>query len=361
MADADSQKASLAPPPTRRRRWAKVVRVLSLVDFVAIVVATILLWAVSERTWWGSIFTFLPRHPFLVAPVLLLMASLVADRWSLFVNCASIAVVVGPLMGGHFSVASLLAPKTPEPALTLISCNMEYFQPGVEDVFREIAGRAPDIVAFQEAVGGWEFFPRYFPGWHIVHEDQFWIGSRFPVHRLDRCNTGDFPHQTGLSVRIDAPAGPFILHDVHLTTPRYGFIKVNLHSVLDGSGSRFLEAYNLHRESEAEKVRAYVDRIDASAENVGLPVLVVGDFNTPSVSNLFRAAWFGFADAFETAGLGFGYTAPCAHERYWFDDVPWVRIDHILTDEHWAVSRIDVGHSRGSDHRLVCARMSLRK
>jgi endonuclease/exonuclease/phosphatase (EEP) superfamily protein YafD len=360
MDDADSEKASIAPLPARRR-WAKAVRILSLVDFVLIVVATVVLWAVSERTWWGSIFTFLPRHPFLIAPVLLLIASIVADRWSILVNFAGIAVVVGPLMGGHFSVASLIAEKRPEHALTLISCNMEYFQPGVEDVFREIAGRAPDVVAFQEAAGGWEFFPRYFPSWHIVHEDQFWIGSRFPVRRIDMCSTGDFPHPTAISVRIDAPNGPFILHDVHLTTPRYGFLQINWHSVLDGTGPPKLEAYNALRASEAQKVRAYVDRVDAAVENGRLPVLVVGDFNTPSVSNFYRDAWPGFANAFETAALGLGYTAPCTHHRYWFNDVPWVRIDHILTDEHWAVSGFEVGHSRGSDHRLVCAQISLRK
>jgi endonuclease/exonuclease/phosphatase (EEP) superfamily protein YafD len=357
---AASSKASLAPPSTRRR-WAKAVRIVSIGDLALIVIATVLLWAVSERTWWGSIFTFLPRHPFLVAPAALLIASIVVDRWSILVNFAGIAVVVGPLMGGHFSIASFMAEKRPENALRLISCNMEYFQPGVEDVFREIAGYKPDVVAFQEAMGGWEFFPRYFPGWQIVHEDEYWIGSRFPVHRIDICNTGDFPHATGVSVRIDAPDGPFILHDVHLTTPRYGFVQVNWHSVLDGSGPRNLEAYNARRSSEARKVRAYVDRVDASIEKGQLPVVVVGDFNTPSVSNFYREAWPGFLNAFETAGLGFDYTAPCTHHRYWFNDVPWVRIDHILTDEHWAVSAFDVGHSPGSDHHLVSARISLRK
>lgn len=358
MSDAPSDKASI--PPRKVRRWGRTVRIASVVDFALIMVATVILWAVSERTWWGSIFTFLPRHVFLIAPLLLLVCSVLADRWSILVNLAGIVVVIGPLMGGHFSVAAFFAETRPENSLTVISCNMEYFQPGVEVAFQEIAGRAPDVVAFQEAVGGWEFFPRYFPGWHIVHEDQFWIGSRYPLRRIDICNTGDFPHPTAVSVRIDAPAGPFILHDVHLTTPRYGFLEINWHSILNGSGPRNLEAYNARRASEARKVRAYIERIDASLEDGRLPVVVVGDFNTPAVSNLYRDAWSGFANAFETAGLGFGYTAPCTHHRYWFNDVPWVRIDHILVDDRWAVSAFDVGRGRGSDHRLVAARIALR-
>jgi endonuclease/exonuclease/phosphatase (EEP) superfamily protein YafD len=359
MNDADSDKASSNPPIVRRR--AKAVRIASLLDLALIAVATALLWAVSERTWWGSIFTFLPRHVFLVGPALLLVASVFADRRSILINLAGFVMVIGPLMGGHFPVTSLMADKKPENALTIVSCNMEYFQPGVDAAFREIVGRAPDVVAMQEAVGGYEFFPKYFPGWHIVHEDQFWIGSRYPLQRVDMCNTGDFPHPSAVSVRVDAPAGSFILHDVHLTTPRYGFVQINAHSVLNGGGPRNLEAYNVRRASEATKVRAYVDAIDAKVGDGRLPVLVAGDFNTPSVSNLYRACWLDFQNAFETAGFGFGYTAPCTRHRYWFNDVPWVRIDHILADEHWAVTGCEIGPSRGSDHRLICAQISPRR
>jgi endonuclease/exonuclease/phosphatase (EEP) superfamily protein YafD len=359
MSDADSAIPSSAPP--KRRRWARAVRVVSLVDLAVVVVATALLWAVSERTWWGSIFTFLPRHIFLFMPTLLLICSVIADRWSILVNLVGLMVVVGPLMGGHVAVASFTAEKRPEQGLTVISCNMEYLQPGVEVLLRELADRAPDVVALQEVFEGAEAIPQYFPGWHILHEDQFWIGSRYPLTRLDICSTGDFPHPKAISVRIDAPAGPFILHDIHLTTPRYGFVQITWHSVLDGSGPRDLEAYNAHRSAEATNVRAYVDRVDQTADNSRLPVVVVGDFNTPSVSNLYREAWAGFVNTFEAAGVGFCYTAPCTHHRYWFNDDPWARIDHILVDDKWTVSAFHVGRGKGSDHRLVCARLSVRQ
>jgi endonuclease/exonuclease/phosphatase (EEP) superfamily protein YafD len=359
MNDADSEQAPSSPPKTRR--WAKAVRIASLIDFALIAVATAILWAVSERTWWGSIFTFAPRHVFLVGPVVLLACSVFADRRSVLVNFACLTLVAGPLMGGRLPLAALIAETKPDHALTVVTCNMEYFQPGVEDAFREIAGRSPDVVAMQEAVGGTEFFPRFFPGWQTVHMDQFWIGSRYPLHRLGICSTGDFPHPTALSVRIDGPAGPFILHDVHLTTPRYGFVQINWQSIIDGSGPRNLEAYNARRSAEAMKVRAYIDAIDAAQDNGRLPVVIVGDFNTPSVSNLFRVSWPDFKNAFEAVGLGFGYTAPCSRHRYWLNGVPWVRIDHILTDDHWAVSSCEVGQTRGTDHRLICARIAIRK
>jgi endonuclease/exonuclease/phosphatase (EEP) superfamily protein YafD len=109
-------------------------------------------------------------------------------------------------------------------------------------------------------------------------------------------------------------------------------------------------------------VRAYVDRIDAiGVDRPALPATIAGDFNTPSVSELYRAAWPGFTNAFNETGFGFGYTAPCTNHRHWFDDVPWVRIDHILADDHWSVSACGVGRSKGSDHRLIWTILSLRK
>ncbi len=188
------------------------------------------------------------------------------------------------------------------------------------------------------------------------------IGSRYPLHRVDLCNAEVFRRPTALSVRIDAPEGPFVLHDVHLSTPRYGFLKLTWRSFLDGSGPRSIESYTERRLAEALRVRAYVDKIDAKSEGGPVfPAVVAGDFNTPCVSRLYRAAWPGFTNAFNDAGLGFGYTAPCTNHRHWFDDVPWVRIDHILADDRWSVSACDVGRSKGSDHRLIWAVLSLRK
>jgi endonuclease/exonuclease/phosphatase family metal-dependent hydrolase len=86
----------------------------------------------------------------------------------------------------------------------------------------------------------------------------------------------------------------------------------------------------------------------------------VGDFNMPTVSHLYRSVWRDFTNAFEEAGWGFGYTAPCTTHARWFDDVPWVRIDHILADPTWTVRACEIGHGRGSDHRLIWASLARR-
>ncbi len=354
--------AQMPAAPARIGRLAKTVRFLSLADFGIVALATGTLWIVSERTWWGTLFTFLPRHALLAAPALLLVCSLYAHRRSIIVNAAAMILAAGPLMGGRIPLVGFGEPSAPNATIRIVSCNVQCFEPDFELVLSEIKEIAPDVVTFQEAIGDSDSLPRAFPGWHVLREDQYWVGSRYPLHRLDVCAAGVFPRPTALTVRIDAPQGPFVLHDVHLTTPRYGFEKLNLNSVLDGSGPRGVEGYTERRLAEASQVRAYVDKIDGTkSDGRLLPVVIAGDFNTPSVSNLYQAAWTGFTNAFDKVGLGFGYTAPCTNHRHWFNDVPWVRIDHILADDHWSVAACKIGHSKGSDHRLIWAALSLRK
>lgn len=355
----------LAPaqaPPVRVRRTrvvAKAVRILSWATLAVVAGATGILWIVSEHTWWGTLFTFLPRHAFLAAPAVLLVCSAFIDWRSAIINLASVGLAAGPLMGGKVPLALMFRGGTHESSIRIVSCNVQYFQPGVESVLQEIRDLSPDVVALQEAFEENPLLPRYFPGWHILHEDQYWIGSRFPLHRVNLCNTGVFPHPTVFTVRIDGPQGPFIVNDVHLTTPRYGLLKINGRSVLDGSGPRDLESYTLRRLAEARQSRDYVDSVQAKSDDGRpLPTVIVGDFNTPTVSSLYRAAWPGFTNAFDSAGFGFGYTAPCTEHKHWFNDVPWVRIDHILADARWSVAGCRIGHSKGSDHRLISAELS---
>jgi endonuclease/exonuclease/phosphatase (EEP) superfamily protein YafD len=354
---APPQTAAVRPP---LRRSAKIVRILSLLTLAAVVVATCILWLVSERTWWGTLFTFLPRHAFLAAPTLLLIFSLFTDRPSILVNLTGMVLAAGPLMGGCVPLTAWFDGKPAESELKVVSCNVQVFQPDFESVLREITALSPDVVALQEAPGDHELLPRYFPGWHTLREDQFWIGSRFPLRKVDRCDSGGvFPQPTALSVRIETPEGAFLLHDVHLTTPRFAFLKMTWRSVLDGSTPRKVESYTARRLNEALQARAYVDRNSIKdKDGSALPVLIMGDFNTPCVSSLYRDAWHGFTNAFNQVGFGFGYTAPCKNHRIWFNDVPWVRIDHILADNHWTVSACDVGRGHGSDHRLIWARLS---
>ena len=89
-------------------------------------------------------------------------------------------------------------------------------------------------------------------------------------------------------------------------------------------------------------------------------MIVCGDFNTPVSSSLFLKNWGDFQSSFDVAGFGFGYTSPCKGGRFWPNNFPWARIDHILCSEEWAIHQCEVGKSDGSDHRLITATVQLK-
>jgi endonuclease/exonuclease/phosphatase (EEP) superfamily protein YafD len=338
---------SLPAGGPRLSRSQRVLRLLSGISLATILAATAALWFVSERTWWGTVFTFLPRHAFLAAPALLLVASIFVYRRMIFVNLSGVLLAAFPLMGARIPLA---LPAQGGEDLRVVSCNVQRYEPDFDSVLREITAHQPDVVALQEALWTDARLGRTFPGWHAIQEDEYWIGSRYPLRRIGVCPSKPFDRTSGLSVEIDAPRGPIVLHDLHLTTARFGFVELSVHSILDGTGTAFVEKYTKWRRDEALECRADVDKHGSK-----FPQLIVGDFNTPTVSEIYGKAWHGFANAFDEAGWGFGYTAPCTTHRHWFNDVPWVRIDHILADDHWSVSACGIGEGNGSDHRLIWA------
>jgi endonuclease/exonuclease/phosphatase (EEP) superfamily protein YafD len=339
----------VAPSQSGRRpsRLQRVLRLLSWLSLMAILAATAVLWFVSEHTWWGTVLTFLPRHAFLAAPALLLIASLFVYRRMIWVNAVGVLVAAFPLMGARIPLA---LPASEGDGLRIVSCNVQRYEPDFDSVLREITSHNPDVVALQEALWVDARLGRTFPGWHTIQEDEYWIGSRYPLKRIGVCRSKPFDRISGLSVEIEAPGGPIVLHNLHLTTARFGFVELSVPSVLDGTGTSFIEKYTRWRRDEASECRADVDKNGSKRRQ-----LVVGDFNTPTVSDIYGQCWHGFANAFDETGWGFGYTAPCTTHRHWFNDVPWVRIDHILADDHWRVSACGIGQGNGSDHRLIWA------
>ena len=67
----------------------------------------------------------------------------------------------------------------------------------------------------------------------------------------------------------------------------------------------------------------------------------------PSDSTIFARHWSRYSDAFEEAGLGFGYTK--------FTRWHGIRIDHLLSDRGLSVVQCRVGPDVGSDHRPLIA------
>jgi len=298
------------------------------------------LWALLQAAdlWWpATLLMFSPRWLLLLplAPLALLAAAL--RRRSLGPLLLTALLVLGPVMG--FCVPwQRLGPAPQGTHLRLLTCNLHYREadPGALD--RLLAEARPDVVALQEWRGRRRPDPFAGGPWHVHRARGLFLASRYPIVRAERCGA-DSTGEKGSVMRyeLDTPAGLVTLFSVHLATPRQGLLAALQET---GAAPAELEAGSALRRRQSENLAQEADRVTG-------PVLLVGDFNTPPQSALFRQVWGRYPDAFGAAGWGWGYT--------FFAGTKAVRIDHVLAGPGWHCDRCWVRPDVGSPHRPVLA------
>lgn len=344
-----------APRPSRVARW---LRWLTAANAFALAGVWFLIWNVSETHWLGSVVTFLPRLPWLVPGVLLVVVSLLVRSRTFWLNLVSVLLALHSI--AEFNVPwnrwrDSSANAKDERTLRIVSCNVQNFSPDFSLVLREVQRAKPDVVAFQEAFKPPRLLREHFQDWHEIHVRGFWIGSKWPLRLLGECQTDLFSHLSGMAVEVNAPFGKFVLADVHLMTARKSLVELRPLELLSGDSQLALAGATVERSEEARRTRAFITEHQA-----GLPTIVVGDFNMPTSSNVYRESFGDLANAFESSAFGFGFTAPCKRFRHWPSNMPWQRIDHILMNDSWEVRECHIGEHDGSDHRLIAATLRLR-
>ncbi len=344
------------PSRPLQRRPARWPLALSLINLASVLVAAGLLRFGSEDWWRTMPLVYLPKAPFLAPTVLMILLFAALRPRLLPINLLSLAIVLGPIMGLVLPFSRWSEPAmSPVNDLRLVSCNIQAFEPNFPEVIEELALHQPDVVVFQEVRGGdHPLLSRVFPGWHVVRENFLWIGSKYPVRAIETLESRAFSRTAGLLVEIDLPGGPIRLANLHFMTARRALSELSLEGMLDGRHRPIIELHQRLREEEMLSVRDVLE-----ARRDGSPLILAGDFNTPADSSLYQRNWGDFQNAFGVAGFGFGYTSPCGPHTHWFDDIPWVRIDHVLCSPEWQIVRCDVGQNNGSDHRLIAATLRL--
>ncbi len=385
---------------SRPRRALRFVRWLTAAHVAGAAALWYLIWEVSESHWLGSVVTFLPRLPWLLPGVLLLVASLLTRSKSFWINLATTLFVLlavaqfnvpwqrwneaaspseqeGQTLQGTGAIdaqasgaasaprysadiaipGGLTPPRSPISSRTLrvVSCNVQHYTPDFGLVLREIQRAKPDLVALQEASRPPRLLRDHFEDWHQVQVRGLWVASKWPLRLLGECQTDLFAHLSGISVEVDAPFGKFVLADLHLMTARKSLVELRPLELASGDSQLALAGATVERMQEARQVREFVTKHSAE-----LPMIVVGDFNMPTSSSVYRAAFGDFTNAFDSSAWGFGFTAPCKRFRWWPTNTPWQRIDHILTNDSWQVHECHIGEWDGSDHRLIAAVFKLR-
>jgi len=167
------------------------------------------------------------------------------------------------------------------------------------------------------------------------------ISARFPIATKDARDRSDLAalHGSGGIIRYELPwpHGTLSVTNVHLATVRRGLDALRRQglagrgALIDGIAERRLES----------------EIASAWARRGGEASLVMGDFNIPVDSAIYRASWSDWQNAFTVAGFGFGSSK---YTRFY-----GIRIDHVLAGPGWQVLRAWVGPGFGGDHRPMLA------
>lgn len=352
-----------SPPAENRPRTriaARLVIGLSCLNLVVLSFVNYLLYFVSEAWWPGTVVTYAPRILFLLPTLIVLLGSLIWHRGSIGMNLISTLIAVGPVMGLSLPFDRWLngsAPIEGESLLKVVSCNVQSYAPDFGKVLKEISKLRPDVVALQEAFGDNEQADDFFREWKSVRHGQYRVFSKYRVSLISECEVSQFGGRSaGMVVQIEAPFGPVVLGNIHQMTPRFGLEELDRQTLINGKGTKELQDFVRERHDDCKAIRMAINTAHESS-----PLIVCGDFNTPTCSILYQRYWGDFKNCFDSAGIGFGYTSPCKGNRYWPDNTPWARIDHILCSQDWSVRDCQIGQTDGSDHRLIAATLVLKK
>jgi vancomycin resistance protein VanJ len=329
--------------PKRDWRWSagNVIFLCSWLWVTLVVGVWVLLRAGDS---WGpaTAVMFGPRWLLALPSVFLVPAAALVRRRILMPLLLGLLLTFGPVMGFCIPWTHVGRGSPPGLRLRVLTCNMHYGKLDPAPLGQLVTEYRPDIIALQE----WRTSVHsdlFDSGeWHVHRVSGQFLASRFPV-RSSELVGADSVGEDGSVMRyeLETPFGATSLYSLHFATPREG-----LHKVVDEgwNGMADLDAASALRRVQSERLAR------KAAGDVG-PVILVGDFNTPPESALFRRTWTPYADAFADAGWGWGYTFSTR--------LVSVRIDHILIGRGLRCDQCWVAPSVGSPHRPVLADVAL--
>jgi endonuclease/exonuclease/phosphatase (EEP) superfamily protein YafD len=335
--------APLSSPPTipPARGWRRIatrfIAVGGWLSLALVVAAWIMLrdgdlWAPATALMFG------PRWVVGLPALALVPAAAWLRRRSLVPALLAVILTVGPVMGFNIPWGGGSSDSSAGVRLRLMTCNMHFAKVDPGPLARLLDESRPDVIAIQElrdSAAVEKFAPA---GWQVHRSPGHLLLSRFPVRKaqpLGAISTG--PDGSVMRYDLDLPGGGVTVFSLHFATPRHDLE----HVAEDGwEGLPQLALGSALRRMQSEHVAR-------AADDVSGPVLLLGDFNTPTESATFRRVWARYTDAFTAAGWGWGYTFRSRRVA--------VRIDHILLGPGFRCERSWVAVNVGSPHRPVLA------
>jgi vancomycin resistance protein VanJ len=295
-------------------------------------------WSLVDAWPPATLLAFGPKWMLLLLPSILTPLAWRWHRVSLPVLGMASLIIAGPLMGfslGRGVGTNLVSRRSTE--FRLVTCNVQQ-RPNPGRLRNLLTAQHPHFVTLQEWPLDAALPIKGEDNWYCARDGHLVIASRFPILATRAIKSPHEPwRQIALVADIQTPEGPIQVVSLHLMTPRAGFEAVLSEGV---EGEAALRVVIEQRLNESRFVREQVAAVDA-------PTLIAGDFNMPANSQIYAACWADYANAFSSAGFGWGHT------KY----TRWhgVRIDHVLGNQQWDFKRCRVGSPLGSDHRPLIA------
>ena len=328
--------------PRDRRLW------LATAGYFALAAASAgLLWLLADRWWAATTLLFGPRWLLLLPGLALVPLAIRWDRALLIPLAVTGLIVLGPVMGGRTGWRAWLVHRDDARDIRIASLNAEGGRPLTMALTDMMVRWRADVLAIQECGPGIVQAFQFLEEWHADATGTLCLVSRYPITRVDTMPREAFEVAGGSAVvvtyQLETEPEPIHLTNIHLQTPRAGLEKIRAGDLAEGIPT--LEGKSTLREIEQRRAAQWTEQFPH-------PRVVVGDFNSPPESPIYRHAWGGWTNAFSVAGRGFGYTRMNGWIR--------ARIDHILTDDSWTAVRAWVGPDVGSDHRPMLAEVRLK-
>lgn len=326
------------PLAPRRGTIALAYRVLVLPGVIAYLFIVSIVVLAADRFWLVDLVTF--AWPYVVAAGAMLVAAAFVTRRLKAIVIAVAGLCVALIPAADVPTARASASGS---GLKIVTANL-YVQ-NAEDpaVFIEqLRTEKPDLVVLEETTARWEqalsasrLFP-YESGSDARGRDALKVYSALPIlaeTELKRAFTEERAYKQPLRLELDMRGKPLFLYALHPETPR------RLWQWRDRN------AY----------LAAAADAVKGDLETA--PVIVAGDWNTPTWSPFFRN-FLKQAGLTSTAG---GWLQPVTRFSLKLDAIAYVgaSIDHVAVSPDIAVRTRRIGAAFGSNHLPVIAELTL--
>lgn len=335
--------------PTPWRRWVSLLITALVITHLTLALAVWVMFRFLADRWWpATVLLFMPRWIYLLPFALTVPAALLVRPRLLAPLAATALIILVPLMGLRLTLPRAHAAHPAPGVLRIMTYNIGGGRPEPARLTQLLEELDPHIAALQECNQALDQAALRARGWHVHVWNSQCLVSRYPLRKADPRDPTDIWRRGGsgaiIRYQIDTPAGPIDLLNLHLETVREG-----LSALLDHGAAGISELRQNIRERalESRLARTWAERAEA-------PLLVVGDFNMPTDSAIYRHYWSSFTNVFSQVGAGRGESK--------FTSLFGIRIDHLLVSPRWPGWQlldcwVETDRHIGHDHRPVIAEL----